>query len=55
MKRLIVATALLAFAAACGQTGALYLPEKHSAKVTADPQAPPAEPDRTDEPRKRIH
>ena len=52
---LLAAVLLLA---ACGQKGALYLPDKGAAPVKATPSAPSApgeEPDRSDEPRKRIH
>ena len=51
----LFAAALLA---ACGQKGALYLPDPGAAPVTATPPAatiPGTEPDRSAEPRKRIH
>jgi len=51
----LVAAALLA---ACGQKGALYLPDAGAAPVAATPPAaatPGSEPDRSNEPRKRIH
>jgi predicted small lipoprotein YifL len=51
----LLATALLA---ACGQKGALYLPDKGAAPVAATPSAPDAsgtQADRSNEPRKRIH
>ncbi len=55
---LLIASALLA---ACGQSGALYLPDRGSEPVTVTPPTTPAtattpaEPDRSNEPRKRIH
>jgi predicted small lipoprotein YifL len=44
--------------AACGQKGALYLPDQGAAPVAVTPPAPAApgtETDRSSEPRKRIH
>ena len=42
--------------AACGQKGPLYLPDQGAVKVTPTPAADaPATPDRSTEPRKRIH
>ena len=46
---LLIASALLA---ACGQSGALSLPDRGSEPVTV---TTPAEPDRSNEPRKQIH
>jgi predicted small lipoprotein YifL len=43
---------------ACGQKGALYLPDAAAAPVAVTPAAPAApgtEADRSNEPRKRIH
>jgi predicted small lipoprotein YifL len=40
----LAAAALLALLAGCGQKGALYLPDKKPAPVTAPATAPPAAP-----------
>ena len=48
----------LALLAACGQKGALYLPDDAAAAVKVTPPAPATPddaPDRSNEPRKRIH
>ena len=61
MMRLTLLLTASALLAACGQSGALYLPDRGSEPVTVTPAATPAtattpaEPDRSNEPRKRIH
>jgi len=58
LARLLLPLIGVVLLAACGQKGALYLPDAGAAPVTATPPdatAPGAEPDRSSEPRKRIH
>jgi predicted small lipoprotein YifL len=61
MMRLTLLLTASALLAACGQSGALYLPDRDSTPVTVTPAATPAtpatpaEPDRSNEPRKQIH
>ncbi len=61
MMRLSLLLTAFALLAACGQSGALRLPDPEAAPVTVAPDAPtaspatPAEPDRSNEPRKQIH
>jgi predicted small lipoprotein YifL len=58
-RHLLRRLAPLAFAlalAACGQKGALYLPDGDMPQKVERPQpAPDATPDRSNEPRKHIH
>jgi len=57
MRRLCILIVLVSLVSACGQKGALYLPDRGAAPVTqSPPQASPDDaPDRSNEPRKRIH
>ena len=58
LSRLVVLLIAAGLLTACGQKGALYLPDAGAAPVTATPPAatiPGTEPDRSAEPRKRIH
>jgi len=58
MMRLTLLLTASALLAACGQSGALYLPDPGTETVAVSPAATPAtpaEPDRSNEPRKRIH
>ena len=57
MTRIALTLLAAALLAACGQKGALYLPDRGAAPVTqSPPQASPDDaPDRSNEPRKRIH
>jgi predicted small lipoprotein YifL len=58
MMRVAILCLFVPLLAACGQKSALYLPDRKSEPVAASPAAPaatPAEPDRSDEPRKKIH
>ena len=58
MTRLALTLLAAALLAACGQKGALYLPDDAAAAVKVTPPAPATPddaPDRSNEPRKRIH
>jgi predicted small lipoprotein YifL len=58
MMRVAIVFLLGSLLAACGQKGSLSLPDSRSEPVAASPAAPaatPAEPDRSGEPRKKIH
>ncbi len=54
MIRSLAALSLLTLLAACGQKGALYLPDPAAQPVPAAPQMSPAEGERSTDTRKRI-